>query len=54
MIKLIFKVLIFFSAILLGSYYFVDVSFIKAIQMSVIITIFFIVFLLIDKRKKVQ
>lgn len=43
---------IYFCAIFLMSYYFVDMSFVKSIQFSAIITIIHIVMILIDKLYK--
>ncbi|MET3851436.1 hypothetical protein ABIE48_005369 [Paenibacillus sp. OAE614] len=43
---------IYFCAMFLMSYYFVDMSFVKSIQFSAIITIIHIVMILIDKLTK--
>lgn len=43
---------IYFCAIFLMSYYFVDMSFVKSIQFSAIITIIHIVMILINKLYK--
>ena len=55
MIKSILGIAFYFCALLLLVYYFVGVSFIKAVQMAVLITMVHILILLIDsfyKRKE--
>lgn len=51
-VKFILRVMIFIIGVFLGSYYFVGMSFTKAIQMTFIVTLLHLLFLFIDRGKK--
>ena len=53
-VKFILRVMIFIIGVFLGSYYFVGMSFTKAIQMTFIITLLHLLFLFIDRGKKIE
>jgi type IV secretory pathway TrbL component len=54
LVKFVLRVMIFIIGVFLGSYYFVGVSFTKAIQLTFIITLLHLLFLFIDSGKKIK